>query len=119
MYRNIAGLILLAGVVAGFVVSRNFEVIVLHGLIVPLRTFAFDGRKRLYDPNVAGGLFFRYGNVVIFSVQVQLSQEDFMGESKRNNEKFRGNFPDGYRLGMLMIKFKFINYTDVCNYMIR
>ena len=100
MYRNIAGLILLAGVVAGFVVNRNFDYWFtwFHEKVFTNRLWMFDAKKDYMIRMLPEGFFFRYGNVVPVDFRCRCSyhRRIFMGEKqKRNNEKFRGNFPDG------------------------
>ena len=82
MYRNIAGLILLAGVVAGFVVSRNFDYWFtwFHEKVFTNRLWMFDAEKDYMIRMLPEGFFSDMATCPCgFSVQVQLSPEDFYG----------------------------------------
>ena len=60
MYRNIAGLILLAGVVAGFVVSRNFDYWFtwFHEKVFTNRLWMFDAEKDYMIRMLPEGFFY-------------------------------------------------------------
>ncbi len=77
------GLILLAGVVAGFVVNRNFDYWFtwFHEKVFTNRLWMFDAKKDYMIRMLPEGFFFQIWQrgPCGFSVQVQLSPEDFYG----------------------------------------